>query len=115
MIERTVLEIAQQRFWAWKRKQTPTPRTRLQETDELLSLVEECRVRSINPIPADIWRRIVHLVGQVDRKFSQRLGIDRSPDRTSDILFEAQESLMRLQKELREQQGKIIPLFRPRS
>ena len=56
MIERTVLEIAQHRFWAWQRRTAPTPRSQLRETDRLLGAVEECRLREIKLIPTPIWR-----------------------------------------------------------
>jgi hypothetical protein len=113
MIERTVLEIAQHRFWAWQRKTARTPRNQLRETDQLLDAVEECRVREITLVPAPIWRRIVHLVGQLDGDYSEKLGIDRSVDRTSEVLFEAQEALMLAARARRRAHpGNIIPLFR---
>ena len=113
MIERTVLEIAQQRFWAWERKTAPTPRSQLRETDQLLGAVEECRVREIRLIPSHVWRQIVRLLGQLDGSYTERLGIDRSVDRTSEILFEAQEALMlAAQTRRRSHVGKVIPLFR---
>src|SRR2546422_9238383 len=94
MIERTVLEIAPHRFWAWQRRHRPTPRSQLRETDQLLGAIEECRVHELKLIPTDVWRRIVHLLGQLDGGYTERLGIDRSPDRTAEVLFEAQEALM---------------------
>jgi len=113
MIERTVLEIAQHRFWAWQRKTAPTPRSQLRETDQLLDAVEECRVRDIRLIPAHIWRQIVRLLGQLDGSYTERLGIDRSVERTAEILFEAQEALMLAARNRRRSQvGKVIPLFR---
>src|SRR2546430_11267411 len=84
MIERTVLEIAQLRFWAWQRRHRPTPRSQLRETDQLLGAIEECRVHELKLIPTDIWRRIVHLLGQLDGDYTERLGIDRSLDGTAD-------------------------------
>lgn len=113
MIERTVLEIAQQRFWAWQRRTAPTPRSRLRETDQLLGAVEECREHDLKLIPADIWRRIVHLLGQLDGSYTEKLGIDRSVERTADVLFEAQEALMTAARQgWRGRPGNIIPLFR---
>jgi hypothetical protein len=111
MIERTVLEIAQHRFWAWQRKQSVTPRSQLHETDQLLGLVEECRIRRIKLIPTHVWRRIVHLLGQLDGTYTERLGIDRSVDKTSEILFEAQDALMIEGRRRRRQPGTIVPLF----
>src|SRR5207247_9470992 len=94
MIERTVLEIAQHRFWAWQRRTAPTPRNQLRETDQLLGAVEECRLREIKLIPTNIWRRIVHLLGQLDGQYSEKLGIDRSVERTAEVLCMAHEDLM---------------------
>ena len=113
MIERTVLEIAQHRFWAWQRKTARTPQNQLRETDRLLGAVEECRLRDIKLIPTHIWRRIVHLLGQLDGNYTQRLGIDRSVERTADVLFEAQEDLMLAARQLRRGRStNVIPLFR---
>lgn len=113
MIERTVLEIAQHRFWAWKRKTAPTPQNQLRETDRLLFAVEECRLRDIKLIPTHIWRRIVHLLGQLDGDYTARLGIDRSVERTADVLFDAQENLMLAARDRhRGRPSNIVPLFR---
>jgi hypothetical protein len=113
MIERTVLEIAQHRFWAWQRRTAPTPRNQLRETDQLLGIVEECRLREIRFVPTDIWRRIVHLLGQLDGAYTERLGIDRSVERSSEVLFEAQEALMLAARtRWRGQGAHVIPLFR---
>ncbi len=113
MIERTVLEIAQHRFWAWKRRSAPTPRTQLRETDQLLAAVEECRLREIRLIPTHIWRRIVHLLGQLDGPYTEKLGIDRSVDRTAEVLFQAQEDLMLAARTRRRRRPtNVVPLFR---
>ena len=113
MIERTVLEIAQHRFWSWQRKVARTPQNQLREADQLLGAVEECRLREIKLIPTHIWRRIVHLLGQLDGDYTEKLGIDRSVDRTADVLFEAQEDLMLAARERRRGRGgNVIPLFR---
>ena len=113
MIERTVLEIAQHRFWAWQRRTVPTPRNQLRETDRLLGAVEECRLRQLKLIPTHIWRRIVQLLGQLDPGYTEKLGIDRSVDRTAEVLFEAQEALMLAARgRWRGRSGNVIPLFR---
>lgn len=112
MIERTVLEIAQHRFWAWQRRNAATPRDQLHEADYLMELVEECRLRRLPLLPAPIWRRLVQLLGQVDSSLTQRLGIDRSVDRSSELLFEAQGALMAEQIDRRRpKRNKVIPLF----
>lgn len=113
MIERTVLEIARHRFWAWQRRTTPTVRTQLRETDQLLSALEECRVRDIRLIPTPVWRRIVRLLGQIDARYTQRIGIDRSVELNSEVLFDAQAALMiEANKRRRSLPGTVIQLFR---
>lgn len=117
MIERTVLEIARHRFWAWQRQTAVTPRRQLRETDLLLGLVEECRLRRLSIIPTQLWRHIVQLLGQVDRRCTEKLGINRSPDHASEVLFEAQGLLMDQSVERqRPDSANIIPLIqRPAS
>jgi len=113
MIERTVLEIERYRFWSWQRRKAVTPRAQLRETDQLMNAVEECRIRRLHLIPTAIWRRIVHLLGQVGGDYTARLGIDRSVDRSSELLFEAQAALMRAERERRRPRpDQIIQLFR---
>lgn len=113
MIERTVLEIAQHRFWAWQRRAAPTPRNQLRATDQLLEAVEECRLRELKLIPTHIWRQIVHLLGQLDGPYTEKLGIDRSVERTADVLFEAQEALMlAARSRWRGRPPNVISLFR---
>jgi hypothetical protein len=115
MIERTVLEIAQLRFWAWQRRHAPTPRSQLRETDQLLGAIEECRVQELKLIPTHIWRRIVHLLGQLEGDYTAKVGIDRSLDRTAEVLFEAQEALMlAARSRWLGRPGNVVPLFRRR-
>jgi len=114
MIERTVLEIAQHRFWAWQRRAAPTPRNQLRETDQLLGAVEECRLREIKFVPTHIWRRIVHLLFHLDGTYTEKLGIDRSVESTAEVLFEAQEDLMLAARSRWRGAGIIVPLFRRR-
>jgi hypothetical protein len=113
MIEQTVIEIARQRFWAWQRRHAPTPRNQLRETDALLGLVEECRLRRLPLIPTPLWRRVVQLLGQIDAAAGNRLGIDRSVERASEVLFRAQEQLMaKAAAARRPHPGRVVPLFR---
>src|SRR2546428_14019002 len=78
--------------------------------------MEGCRVHALKLIPADIWRRIVHLLGQLDGGYTERLGIDRSPDRTAAVLFEAQEALMVAARSRRRGlPGHVVPLVPPPS
>ena len=81
----------------------------------VLGAIEECRVRQLKLIPADIWRRIVHLLGQLEGGYTEKLGIDRSVERTAEVLFEAQEALMlAARSRWRGRAGNVIPLFRRR-
>jgi hypothetical protein len=112
MIERTVLECEQQRFWSAKRRALPAARLQLRESDTLMAFVEECRLHHLRLVPADGWRRVVFLVGAVDPRLSQALGIHRDVDRVEDILYRAQTLLMRRNVEVRRPRAaKIIPLF----
>jgi hypothetical protein len=112
MIERTVLEYEQQRFWSARRRTLPAARLQLRESDRLMAFIEECRVHHLRLVPADGWRRVVFLLGAVDPRLSQALGIHRDIDRVEEILYRAQSLLMRRNVELRRPRpAKIIPLF----
>lgn len=114
MIEQTVLEVEQQRFWAAQRRCLPTARRQLRESDTLMDFLEQCRVHRLRLVPAAAWRRVVFLVGAVDAGLRQDLGINRGLDHVSEILFDAQGILMARNVELRRpSSAKIIPLFRP--
>ncbi len=55
----------------------------------------------------------MHLLGQLDGSYTEKLGIDRSVERTADVLFEAQENLMLAARTSRRRPGgNVIPLFR---
>src|SRR5207245_11218570 len=113
MIERTVLEIAQHRFWAWQRRTAPTPRNQLRETDQLLGAIEECRIQQLKLIPTHIRRRIVHLLGQLDNGYTGTPGLDRPVDRTPEVLFDAQQALkLAARGRRRDRPGKSIPASR---
>jgi len=97
----------------WRRQRLTRARLRLRESDALLDLVEECRMREIRPLPTPLWGAVSRLVGAVEPELRDDLGISRDADRISDALFAAQE---RLQEEAREERrpqlAPIIPLFR---
>lgn len=105
-----VLEI--ERRARWRRERLTRARLRLRESDALLDLVEECRLRDVRPLPPALWGAVAHLVGGVEPDLRDELGISRDADRISDALFAAQE---RLQEEAlgarRPQLAPIIPLF----
>ncbi len=71
-------------------------------------------MRELKFIPTHIWRRIVHLLGQLDGGYTEKLGIDRSVEGTAEVLFEAQEALMvAARSRWRGRPGNVVPLFRP--
>jgi len=95
----------------FRRERLFRPRLRLRESDTLLDLVEECRIRGVRPSPA-LWSAVVRLVGAVEPQLRDELGIDRSADHVSDVLFAAQEILQEeARQERRPQLAPIIPLF----
>jgi len=96
----------------FRRERLARARLRLRESDALLDLVEECRVREIRPLPPVLWGAVARLVGAVEPELRDDLGIDRSADHVSDVLFSAQEILQaEARQELRPQLAPIIPLF----
>ncbi|MGO8685708.1 MAG: hypothetical protein ACLQT7_00790 [Candidatus Dormibacteria bacterium] len=96
----------------FRRERLARARLRLRESDVLLDLVEECRVRDIRPLPPALWGAVARLVGAVEPDLRDDLGIDRGADHVSDVLFSAQEVLQaEARQELRPQLAPIIPLF----
>ena len=84
----------------------------LNESDTLLDLVEECRLRRISPLSAALWSAVVRLVGTVEPSLRDELGINRDADHVSDVLFAAQELLQERARRARQPQlAPIIPLF----
>jgi hypothetical protein len=96
----------------FRRERLARARLRLRESDALLDLVEECRLRDIRPLPPILWGAVVRLVGAVEPDLRDELGIDRRADHVSDVLFAAQELLQaEARQERRPQLAPIIPLF----
>ena len=96
----------------FRRERLFRSRLRLRESDTLLDLVEECRVRGIRPLPPALWSATVRLIGAVEPQLRDELGIDRGADHVSDVLFAAQEILQEeARQERRPQLAPIIPLF----
>jgi hypothetical protein len=96
----------------FRRERLARARLRLRESDVLLDLVEECRVREIRPLPPALWGAVARLVGAVEPDLREDLGIDRGADHVSDVIFAAQEVLQaEARQELRPQLAPIIPLF----
>jgi len=96
----------------FRRERLAQARLRLRESDALLDLVEECRLRDVRPLPPVLWGAVARLVGGVEPELRDELGIDRGADHVSDVLFAAQEVLQaEARRELRPQLAPIIPLF----
>jgi hypothetical protein len=112
-LERTCAELELlRRTAAFRRERELRSRRRLRESDLLLDLIEQCRLRGYRLLPAQLWTHIVRFVGTVDAVLRDDLGINRHPDHVSEILFAAQEELLReVAEERRPQQAPIIPLF----
>jgi len=99
---------------AFRRERELRSRRRLRESDLLLDLIEQCRLRGYRLLPAQLWTHIVRFVGGIDEGLRDDLGINRHPDHVSEILFAAQEELLREAiEERRPRRAPIIPLFAP--
>jgi hypothetical protein len=116
-LQRTCAELELiRRAAAFRRDRELRSRRRLRESDLLIDLIEQCRLRGYRLLPAQLWTHIVRFVGTVDAQLRDDLGINRHPDHVSEILFAAQEELLReVAEERRPQRAPIIPLFGPRS
>ncbi|MGI8848178.1 MAG: hypothetical protein ACR2GX_07960 [Candidatus Dormibacteria bacterium] len=96
----------------FRRHRLAHARLRLRESDELLDLIEECRLRGYPLIPPSLWHGVVGLIGSIDAGLRDDLGIDRHPDHVADVVFRAQEILQEdAREERRPQLAPIIPLF----
>ncbi|MBV9099709.1 MAG: hypothetical protein JOZ46_09175 [Candidatus Dormibacteraeota bacterium] len=112
-MERTCLEIARlERAAAFRRERVSRARQRVRESDALLDLVEECRLRDWRLIPSHLWSAVVRAVGSVDPGLRDELGINRDPEHVASVLFAAQELLLeRLREHRLPVRAEIIPLF----
>jgi hypothetical protein len=96
----------------FRRQRLSGARLGLRESDALLELVEECRLRDIRPLPAQLWGAVARLVGSVDPELREELGISRDADSVSDALFSAQVRLQMVARgEAQPQLAPIIQLF----
>jgi hypothetical protein len=113
LLEQTRDELMQvERRAMFQRHRLARARLRLRESDALLDLIEECRLRSMALVPHQVWSAVVRLVGSVDAELRDELGIDRHPDHVADIVFRMQETLQTEAREQRRPQlAPIIPLF----
>lgn len=112
-LERTALEIRRlQGMAALSRRRGTRSRQLLRESDALLELVEECRIRGYHLLPAAVHTGVVRFLRRVDRGLRDELGINRQPDHVSDILFSAQQLLLeQARDDLQPALAPIIPLF----
>jgi hypothetical protein len=109
------MEIARaERVAAFRRERVSRARQRVRESDELLDLIEECRMRDWRLVPSTLWAAVVRAVGRVDPMLRDELGINRDPEHVADILFAAQETLLlRVREQRRPMLAPIIQLFPP--
>jgi len=111
------MEIARaERVAAFRRERVSRARLRVRESDELLDLIEECRLRDWRLIPSQLWAAVVRAVSAVDPSLRDELGINRDPEHVADILFTAQETLLaQVREQRRPMLAPIIPLFGDRT
>jgi hypothetical protein len=116
-LERTCAELELiRRAASFRRERELRARRRLRESDLLLDLIEQSRLRGYRLLPAQLWTHIVRFVGTIDGGLRDDLGINRHPDHVSEVLFAAQEELLREAiEERRPKRAPIIPLFAPRA
>ena len=107
------MEIARlQRAAAFRRARISRSRLRVRESDELLDLIEQCRLREWRLVPSQLWSAVARAVREVDPGLRDELGLNRDPEHVADVLFEAQEVLLQRAKRDREPAlAEIIPLF----
>ena len=107
------MEIAHaERLASFRRERISKARLRVRESDDLLDLIEECRLRDWRLVPSTLWAAVVRAVGAVDPVLREELGINRDPEHVADVLFAAQETLLRrVRKQRRPMLAPIIPLF----
>lgn len=100
----------------FRRARLSRARLRLRESDALLDLVEECRLRDLRPLPPPLWGAVARLVGSVEPELREELGVRRDADSLSEVLFAAQERLQADAQTARlPQLAEIIPLFPDRA
>jgi hypothetical protein len=112
-MERTCLEIARaQRVAAFRCARVSRARRAVHESDGLLELVEECRLRGWRLVPSPLWSAVVRTLGEIDPELRDELGINRDPGHVADVLFTAQEALLSRVRQARQPSlAPIIPLF----
>jgi hypothetical protein len=114
-LARTAAELENiHRLAAFRRERELRWHKRLRESDVILDLVEQCRLRGYPLLPGQVWASVVRLVGEVDPALRDDLGSSRRPDHASEAIFAAQAEICRRRlDERRPQTAQIIPLFTP--
>ena len=112
-LARTAAELENlRRLAAFRREREMRWHRRLRESDLILDLVEECRVRGYALLPGQLWASVVRFVGEVDPALRDDMGSGRRPDQASEALFAAQAEICRRRlDERRPRTARIIPLF----
>ncbi|HEX6493437.1 MAG TPA: hypothetical protein VF112_07980 [Candidatus Dormibacteraeota bacterium] len=112
-LARTAAELENlRRLAAFRREREMRWHRRLRESDLILDLVEECRVRGYALLPGQVWASVVRFVGEVDPALRDDMGSSRRPDQASEALFAAQAEICRRRlDERRPMTARIIPLF----
>ncbi|TMD99691.1 MAG: hypothetical protein E6I76_01915 [Chloroflexi bacterium] len=112
-LARTAVELENlRRLAAFRREREMRWHRRLRESDLILDLVEECRVRGYPLLPGQLWASVVRFVGEVDPALRDDMGSSRRPDQASEAIFAAQAEICRRRvDERRPGAARIIPLF----
>ncbi|HEX3606369.1 MAG TPA: hypothetical protein VH134_10640 [Candidatus Dormibacteraeota bacterium] len=112
-LARTAAELENlRRLAAFRREREMRWHQRLRESDVILDLVEECRVRGYDMLPGQVWASVVRFIGEVDPSLRDDLGSSRTPDQASEALFAAQAEICRRRLDERvPRTARIIPLF----
>lgn len=112
-LARTAVELENlRRLAAFRRDREMRWHHRLRESDLILDLVEECRIRGYPMLPGQLWASVVRFVGEVDPGLREDLGSSRHPDHASEAIFAAQAEICRHRlEERRPRTARIIPLF----
>lgn len=111
MIQRTAAEQAQTLRWHRRRQEKVTPRALLRESDQLMFWLEECLVQDLKLVPGWIMPRLTRVVAHAAPRLRQELARERRTGHVVEILYRAQEELMRQAVKSREP-APVIPLFR---
>ncbi len=95
----------------FRRSRIGRTRRALRESDELVAVVEEFRVRGHSMLPRWLWDAVAQFLWRTDRTFLGALGRERSVENVGSVLFLVQQALMNRSVEEQERgtRGTIIP------